>query len=324
MSATMVAKGLMTWIPGVQRAFFNRDAAVGTGSAAYCYNVWMKHLVLAWANGMRQIPATVLELGPGESIGTGLAALLSGARRYIGIDAVSHMRPAANLAVLDELVERFRARAPGPRAGWPQLSQYLDARGFPSHILDANTMAAALSPDRLRELARAASLAGSPSQTSAIRYYTWDSVGQLAQGSVDFLFSHVVLNHVDDLEAMYARCARHLAPGGWMTHQVDMTSLKTSREWNGHRAYGELTWKIILGNRPYFVNREPATTHLRLLERHGFEVASAIRGYREGGILREQLAPRWQSISDEDLRTQTLFIVARRAGSSPDLTPRDR
>ena len=312
MSATMVAKGLATWIPGVQRAFFNRDAAVGTGSAAYCYNVWLKHLTLAWASGMHKLPETVLELGPGESIGTGVAALLSGVRRYIGIDAVAHLRAEANLAVFDALVERFRARAAGPRTGWPVLDPYLDARGFPSHILDDACLDAALEPDRLRAIGAAVAVAGAPAQASALRYFTWDSLSDVAPGIADLLFSHVVLNQIEELDPIYARCAQFVAPGGWMTHQIDLTCLNTAAEWNGHRAYGDLTWKVITGRRPYFVNREPPATHLALMERHGFEVVKVIRGYKEGGIRREQLAPRWRGISDEDLRTQTLFVIARR------------
>ena len=73
-----------------------------------------------------------------------------------------------------------------------------------------------------------------------------------------------------------------------------------------------LAWKVIAGKRPYFVSREPLSTHLELLERHGFEIATLIRGRKEGGIGRGQLAPRWRAISDDDLATQTGFIISRR------------
>ncbi|MBM4372890.1 MAG: hypothetical protein FJ098_14650, partial [Deltaproteobacteria bacterium] len=73
--------GIATFVPGVR--FLDRRGTGGTGSARYCYSVWLRHLVLAKDRGLLdQVPATVAELGPGDSIGIGLAALLSGATAY--------------------------------------------------------------------------------------------------------------------------------------------------------------------------------------------------------------------------------------------------
>jgi hypothetical protein len=147
-----------------------------------------------------------------------------------------------------------------------------------------------------------------------MRYQTWSTLRPVDDGEVDLVFSHVVLNHVEDLDGMYGKLARWTRPGGWMSHQIDFTCLETATEWNGHRAYGELAWKLIAGKRPYFVSREPLATHVRLIDAHGFDVVRVIRGRREGGIRREQLAPRWRGISDEDHATETGFIIARRRG----------
>lgn len=312
MSATMVAKGLLSWVPGVQRAFYDRKAAHGTGSAEYCYGVWIKHLALRGAAGMPAPTGTVLEFGPGESIGTGVAALLSGAERYMALDAVAHMRPEANLAIFHELVRLFRERAPRPKAGFPPFDQYLDARLFPSSVLDEGTLERALAPERLERIERAVRAVGTPRPDPLLRYHTWTQYHPVADASVELAFSHVVLNHVSDLEGFYRMCGAWVKPGGWMSHQVDFTCLGTAKEWNGHRAYGDFTWKIVRGNRPYFVNREPVQTHLDLLDRNGFDVLQLIRGRRPGGIPRARLAPRYRAISDEDHETQTGFIIARR------------
>ena len=78
--------GLATYVPGYEYL----EPTGGTSSARYCYSVWLRHLVMAYDSGLLQRPpATVAELGPGDSIGIGLAALLSGARKYHALDVVS-------------------------------------------------------------------------------------------------------------------------------------------------------------------------------------------------------------------------------------------
>ena len=312
MGARRMAKGMLTWVPGLQRAFLDSSAGGGTGSASYCYGVWMKHLALLRGAGMAEVPRAVAELGPGNSLGTGVATLLSGAERYIAVDAFPHVRAETNIFVMRELVQLFRARSPRPRAGFPAIDHLLDARLFPSHILDERCLAQALAPDRLERIDHAVRAVGLGHPDSMMEYSTWSDLRPVADGEADLLFSHVVMNQVDDIEDVYARCGRWVKPGGWMSHQLDLTSLGTADEWNGHRAYSELAWKIIAGKRPFFVNRAPLATHLDLIRANGFDIIEMIRGKREGGIAREQVAPRWKGISDEDLATESAFVMARR------------
>ena len=314
MGARRLVKGMLTWVPGLQRAFLDSSAGGGTANASYCYGVWMKHLALLREAGMQDMPYAVVELGPGNSLGTGIATLLSGAERYIAVDAFPHVRTDTNIAVMHELAELFRARAPRPRAGFPAIDHLLDARLFPSHILGERELAAALAPDRLDLIDDAVRSVDLGYAGAMIQYSTWSDLRPVGEGEADLLFSHVVMNQVSDLEAVYACCGRWVKPGGWMSHHLDMTALGTADQWNGHRAYTELAWKIIAGKRPFFVNREPLATHLDLMRANGFDIVTLMRGKRDGGISREDLAPRWKGMSDEDLATESAFVIARRRG----------
>jgi hypothetical protein len=318
MSATNVSalkpifKGLLTWLPGIQRAFYDRNAGGATASANYCYGVWLKHLSLLWRNGMRTVPSTILELGPGDSLGTGLAALLSGAERYAAVDAVRHASVTSTRPVLRELVALFQARAPRPVKGWPDYDAELDARLFPSSILTDESLAGTLKPSRVAQLGAAVERLDSERQHPMARYATWRQPEPIGAGEADLIFSHVVMSVVDDVDKIYGHCARWIKPGGWMSHQIDLTSLGVTDEWNGHLRYTDAAWIAVAGRRPLFVNRERASTHVRLLEKNGFEVMSVLRNFAGGGIARSELAPRWRDISDEDLNCATAFIVARK------------
>ena len=310
--ATPLLKGLLTWIPGVQRAFYDRTAAGSTHSPAYCYGVWLKHLTLLARHGMDEVPAKVVELGPGGSLGAGIAALLSGAQTYTGIDVVRHATAQSTAVVLRELVNLFKARAPRPAKGWPDYDDCLDERLFPSRILTEARLDHSLAPQRLAMLEEAVARMDSRPQHPSLRYVTSDRGSAVAEGAADLVFSHVCLSLVEDLEGVYADFARWLRPGGWMSHHIDFTSLGVTPEWNGHLKYTDAAWRIIVGQRPFFASRERMSKHMKLLRENGFEVVRAYHGYRRDGIRRDQLAPRWRSISDVDLNCYGGFIIARK------------
>src|SRR5215831_6082304 len=112
------AAGLASFLPGASR--FTNRASGGTESARYCYSVWLRHLVQAHESGLPTDPKCVAELGPGDSLGIGLAAVLCGADRYIALDAKAHANTERNLKVFDGLVRLFHDRAPIPDdSEWP-------------------------------------------------------------------------------------------------------------------------------------------------------------------------------------------------------------
>jgi hypothetical protein len=130
---------------------------------------------------------------------------------------------------------------------------------------------------------------------------------------VDLLLSHSVLEHVVDLDKTYRAIRTWLRPGGWMSHQIDFKCHGLSGEWNGYRGYPEPLWKLVLGSRPFLLNRQPWSTHARLLEENGFELVCVMRQHiRDRGLRRDQLAARWRDISEDDLTCSGAFVQARR------------
>jgi SAM-dependent methyltransferase len=304
-----IARGLISYFPALNNSLPARSVGQ-TQSGRYCYGLWMRHLTLLHAHGFRGTPRIVAELGPGETLGVGLCALLSGSDQYIGLDVVPHSNLAGNQQVLRELLPLFRDRASALIKGWPDFSIHLDARGFPTHILNQQTLDHSLAPGRV-EAIRQATIFPLASNPIRIEYRApWSDPKVIDAGTVDLIVSASVLEHVVDLENTYRALYRWLKPGGWMSHQIDLKSHGMTQSWNGFRACSEGVWKLALGRRPYMINRYPASVHLKLMQEAGFRLVHQSRMRRDDGIRREELAPHWADISDEDLNTSALYVIA--------------
>jgi SAM-dependent methyltransferase len=304
---------MVTFVPGLK--WVGTVGGGHTASATYCYSVWLKHLTLLRQNGLEAVPDSVAELGPGGSIGVGLAALLSGAHHYVALDVLPHTTMERNVAVFDELVELFRNRTPRPDKGWPDFDAHLDDKLFPSHILTPALLEEMLAPERLARLRHAITHLGrSDGAADSIDYVApWSDASVIAESSVDLIVSHSVLEHVTDVENTYRALHRWLKPQGWMSHQIDFKSHGLSPEWNGYRRYSEFLWKLQVGRRPFSINREPCSVHLNYLREMGFEPTLVLKHLRSDGIKRSQLTSHWAGLSDEDLNCSGLFVQARKA-----------
>lgn len=300
--------GIATFIPGVA-AVFGRGAG-DSSCPRYCYSVWLRHLVTAAANGLKVPPQTVAELGPGDSLGIGLSALLSGAERYHAFDVVEHAQVKRNLRILDELIRLFQARAPIPGPDeFPEVHPLLPSYEFPRHVLTDELLAAALADDRLARIRQ--SVRDQNAEGSMIAYRTrWFDDRAIEAGSVDMLLSQAVLEHIDDLPGTYRAMRLWLKPDGFISHEVDFRAHSTARFWNGHWKYSDLVWKMIRGRRSYLLNREPYSTHLQLLAQNGFVSVGCQPTTAQPVIARAQLAPRFHHLTDQDLSTPTAVIQA--------------
>jgi SAM-dependent methyltransferase len=265
---------------------------------------------MAKGNGLNPFPKTVAELGPGDSLGIGLAFLISGCEKYFAFDVVAHANAERNLKIFDKLVDLFRNREPIPGDDeFPKVRPYLDEYRFPADILDENRLQSALEKSRLEKIRE--SIIYPQNHDSLIQYMVpWYDASILDEESVDMIYSQAVLEHVDDLLNAYKAMNLLLKPNGYMSHQIDFGSHGTADEWNGHWAYSDFTWKLLKGRRPYLLNREPYSRHLSILNEEGFQVVYDRTVKLESNLTREDLASRFKSISDDDLTTSGAFIQA--------------
>ncbi|MCG5053023.1 MAG: hypothetical protein KA712_08690 [Myxococcales bacterium] len=289
-------------------------ARFGTVSPLYGYSVWLKHLVLQQAHGAHEsLPRVVVEVGPGDSLASGLAALLCGANEYYGLDVVAYPNPEANKRALAAIVGYYRARTERIREHPGKGDPYLDAFGFPSHLLSEDVLARALDPERIARIERALVAPDGRCEEIVIRFCRPDAPELAAlRGRVQMLFSHAALEHVMDLPAAYALYVELLAPSGTMSHQIDFASHNLALEWNGHWTYTEAQWAQILGTRPYVINRAPCGQHLALIEAQRCQILWLTRDLKPIGSPRHRLADPFRVLAPHDLQCRGAFIVAKR------------
>jgi len=304
-----VLSGAATFLP-VLRNHVCRGTG-GSSSARYCYSVWLRHLVYAEQSGCNPLVPTLAELGPGDSLGIGLAAMLSGVDVYLALDAKLHAARQANLAVLDDLIGLFQQRAPVPgEQELPHVQPKLACYDFPHRVLTDQVLEPALRAERLAAIRAALVGRGTGSSQIRIAYLApWEEASGPARGTVDMVISQAVMEHVEDVPGAYRALFQLLKPGGFMSHNIDFRSHNLTRDWNGHWTVGSGRWALIKGTRPYLINRLPHSAHLEAMADAGFRVAVDVR--REGPpIPRAQLAAGFRELSDADLTTEGALILA--------------
>jgi SAM-dependent methyltransferase len=308
MNIKQLLYGISTYLPGLSRFH-----AKGTGgiTARYCYAVWLRHLVMASKNGLLTTPPKIVgELGPGDSVGIGLAALLSGTEMYYGMDVVRHASLRQNIKILDELVDLFKRKESIPdEREFKNLKPHLDSYKFPSEILTDEHLAFCLSGDRVKQIRN--SLEDCNNKISMIRYAApWYIADFIKNESIDMIYSQAVLEHVDDLRSTYQAMCQWLKPGGYISHQIDFKCHGLTDYWNGHWAFSDLTWRLMRGRRAYLLNRQPHSTHIRLLKEAGFTIICDEKIEMPSKIRPEQFAAAFKNMPEEDMVISDAFVQA--------------
>lgn len=302
-------------VKGAGSYFFKVFRKSGTGtdgafSAEGSYAIFMRYLIALGKIGLSFESKVALELGPGSSYGIGFGALLAGARRYYAVDLIDHTADSRNLAVFDEMVSMFKARADIPTASWcGRIFPFVDDPVFPKELLPDALLERTLNADRLNAIRHDLETGGE----EFIRTRSSAQVRDVILGeAADIIVSESVLEHVDDPKLTYEAFGRWLAADGVMAHLIDYSSHNLARDWNGHWQCSPFVWSLVRGKRYYLINRLPHQSHLDFLAANGFAVVDGQFLRRVDGLQREEFAPEFRGMSLRDFTTALAAIVCRR------------
>lgn len=222
-------------------------------------------------------PFTVLELGPGDSLATAVIAAAYGAVRTYLIDVGDF---AGNDAATYRLV-----------------AKELRARGRPS----------AAEFHTVREMLH----------STGARYFTTGlrAFAEIPSGSVDFVFSHSVLEHVgrDEMADTLREMRRVLRPNGVASHNIDL------RDHLGgaldHLRFSPHIWEApLMARSGFYTNRYRHGELMEMFRTAGFHAAlPELHRWPDLPTPRARLDTEFQRMSDDDLRVSGFDVVLRPA-----------
>lgn len=241
----------------------------------YALEVFQRH----FANSGLQLgsPFVGLELGPGDSLASALIAKVHGA-------AFTYLVDAGPFAILD--IRTYQA-----------LALYLKSEGFDIRNFES-----------IRDVGEMLGAFDASYHSQGLQ-----SLRKLPAGSVDFIWSQAVLEHVrrDEVGAFAREMRRVLRDSGLCSHQIDLKdhiggSLNNLRISSG---WWEREWMATSG---FYTNRLRKCEFVRIFEDAGFDTKIvSTHCWDECPIDRPLLAREFHNLPDDELRVKDFLIVLR-------------
>jgi SAM-dependent methyltransferase len=270
---------------------FKHGAMLDTGYALHVFEYHFRHARPDWTPDR-----TILELGPGDSLATALLARVHGAARtwLVDRDAYASARIDSYRAITEKLnAEQLNTdQVNGDRvnADSPKHPKRPPIPPFASIDAMLEWSGATYLVDGLRSLTA------------------------IPDGSVDFSFSHAVLEHVrrHEFDATIRELFRAAAPGGLTSHRIDLRdhlggslhNLRFSRAW----------WESpFAASSGFYTNRLRMPQIIDCFRTAGFEILST-RETRWPALplARRKLDAEFAAMTDEELTVQGFDLVARK------------
>ena len=233
----------------------------------YAYNVFHKHYD-RWLSSNKKISnITLLELGPGDSISTAIIAKAFGIKTTILVDAVNS--------------------AERELASYKLLNDYLLDLGL--SVLDITG---------IHDFNELLSVCDAEYHTNGIQ-----SLRQLKSGSIDFIMSQAVFEHIccSELEDYMNELYRILSPQGLMSHRIDYKD-HLGGELNNLRFSSKLWESDLFKKSGFYTNRIRPSEMLSAFQTAGFNYQIIHQDkWSTSPIKRNHLSQEFKELSNDDL-----------------------
>ncbi len=257
----------------------NGTALYNFGIFNYFGAIWREH-------GKGVQPPVILEIGPGANLGQGVLFVATGARKYIGLD-------------LYRDPELYNRRSYS--AAYELLNLVAPDRTLlrADQIYTVSREQVVFNPERIQFLF--------PRQSFDIG---------LPEGSIDFVYSASVFEHITDVEKTVAAILKVLRKGGISAHNFDMRDHMDFSKPLEFLKVDEPAWKArFTGEKAYsYTNRRRLSDMVKAMEAAGFKILKVAPGERTpmSEEIRAGLHPDFQKYSLEDLAVVSALIVAEK------------
>ena len=244
--------------------------------ADYPIKIFKLHVERAYPQGLPP-QSVILELGPGDSIASAMIGCAYGVKRVYLVDVGSF--------------------ASTDVAFYRSLAADMAKRG-----MNAPDLSGAVSFEDVLHICKAEYL------THGI-----SSLRQIPAGSIDFIWSHSVLEHVrkNELKTMLQELKRVLKPGSLSSHNIDFQD-HLEGALNSLR-FSERVWESSFFTKSgFYTNRIPAVTMHGMFKTAGFEIRQEAFGkWPALPTPRTSMHADFQGYRDEELINRTSHVLLR-------------
>jgi SAM-dependent methyltransferase len=243
-------------------------------SAGYALKVFQAHFGRARERGLTT-PFVALEIGPGDSVASAILARSVGASAIWLVDAGNFATDDMRLYV--KTVETARA----------------EGLAVPEEV-NLTNLSSLLSSCHARYL------------STGLRHFS-----EIPSGSVDFVWSQAVLEHVRSAELgqLVSEMYRVLRPGGIASHRVDLKD-HLGGSLNNLRFSDALWESRLMANSGFYTNRLRFGQMLNLFRQAGFAVeVLATDRWPTLPLPRRVMADRFRALPDEELCVRGFDVI---------------